>query len=97
MEVTGEKLVGGLFAQMQTMADATQAIIYSIRQNCSVLYFSIKESDYILSELRWRVSSRNIYPQCGFSGKGDYFRESGVKIASHSGAVFTSQLHYKAF
>ena len=35
-------------ARMQAMIQATQAIISSIRLNCSVcLYFSIKESNYI--------------------------------------------------
>ena len=52
---------------MQTTTEATQAIIPSIRRDCSVrLYILIKESDYILSELGWRVSGGVACPQWGF-------------------------------
>ena len=56
---------------MQTMTEATQAAIPSIRHDCSVcLYFLTKESDYILSEFRWRVAGGMVCPKWGFWDEG---------------------------
>lgn len=55
--------------------EATQAIICSMRRNCSVFfYFSIKESDDILSELKWSASDGAVCPQwVGVLRKGTNF------------------------
>ena len=47
---------------MQITIEATQAIISSIKRNCSVrLYFLIKESDYFLSEVTLGVSGGTVW------------------------------------
>ena len=49
---------------MQTTIEATQAMISSIRHDCPVrLYFLIKESDYVLSEVRLGISGGAVCPQ----------------------------------
>ena len=52
---------------MQIIIKATQAVISSVRRDCSLrLYFLIKESDYILSKVRWAVSGDAVCPQWEF-------------------------------
>lgn len=52
---------------MHTATEATQAIISPIRRDCfGHRYFPAKASDYILSEVRLRVSGGAICPQLGF-------------------------------
>ena len=59
---------------MQTTTEATHATKPCIRRDCSIrLYFSMKESDHILSELRWRDSGDDVCLQLGVFGKSDNF------------------------
>ena len=77
---------------MQTAIEATQAIISSIRRDYSVrLHLSIKESDYTLSELRWKVSGGAVCPQWRFCKRGMVSGGVGEGgIDSHFRAIISS-------
>ena len=52
---------------MQIMSEATEAILSSMGRDYFIpLYWSIKESDHILSELREGVSSSAAHPESVF-------------------------------
>ena len=49
-----------------------------MRRDCSVhLYFLIKESDYILYEIRWGISYGAVRPQWGVLRTGRFLDEWG--------------------
>lgn len=72
------------------MIKATQAIISTIRHACFVcLYFLIKVSDFILSEVRCGVSGGAVCSQWGFL-EGANFCECWAKFIYHFGAIICS-------